>query len=112
MSDQHECKGTIYALATIGSCTECGSHVTHATSGWVIAGLRAARVGDIVICRDGSEAAIIDGAGLLSSYDGKSNALVDSYLSTGNWIVFTPWDDGHPGTYSPVTEEQVARDPS
>lgn len=99
MSDQEQRKGTTYAFATIGARTERGGYVTHATSGLSICGLRAARVGDIVTYHDGSEAAIIDGSGCLSTYSGKCLALVGSHLSNGDRIVFTPWDDGKSGLF-------------
>lgn len=99
MSNQEERKGTMYAFATLGARTERGGYLTHATSGLVICGLRAARVGDIVTYRGGSEAAIIDGAGASSIYGGKSHALVGSRLSNGDRIVFTPWDDGKSGLF-------------
>lgn len=97
-------KGTMHAFATIGARTERGGYLTHATSGLVICGLRAACVDDIVTYRDGSEAAIIDGTGSGPTYDGKCFALVGSRLSNGDCIVFTPWDDGKSGIFVPEGE--------
>jgi uncharacterized Zn-binding protein involved in type VI secretion len=99
MLEQRQCKGTMHAFATLGARTERGGYLTHATSGLVICGLRAARVGDIVTYRDGSEAAIIDGAGAGFVEHGKCGALVGSHLSNGDKIVFTPWDDGASGLF-------------
>lgn len=56
-------------------------------------------MGDIVTYRDGSEAAIIDGAGARLVDHGKCGALVGSRLSNGDRIVFTPWDDGKSGLF-------------
>ncbi|NTZ83699.1 hypothetical protein FCJ61_11975 [Burkholderia metallica] len=86
MNDKHETPTHLFA--TIGSLTERGGRVTSATSGVTLAGLEVARVGDVVTYDDGSEAAIIDGAGDTHS-DGKPFALVGSQLSNGDRIVET-----------------------
>jgi uncharacterized Zn-binding protein involved in type VI secretion len=99
MPEQEQRKGTIYAFATIGARTERGGYVTRATSGLSQCNLKVARVGDVVTYRDGSQAAIIDGAGAMSIYDGKSHALVGSRLSNGDRIVSTPWEDGKSGLF-------------
>lgn len=105
MSDQQNRKGAMYAFATLGARTERGGYVTRATSGLSICGLTVARVGDVVTYRDGSEAAILDGSGSLSSYSGKCLALVGSHLSNGDRIAFTPWDDGKSGLFVPEGEK-------
>jgi len=61
MKDEH--KAPTHLFATIGSLTERGGRVSTATSGLELAGLNVARVGDVVTYDDGSEAAIVDGAG-------------------------------------------------
>ncbi|WP_233863502.1 PAAR domain-containing protein [Paraburkholderia adhaesiva] len=99
MSEQQQRKGEMYAFATIGARTERGGYVTRASSDLAICGLGVALVGDIVTYRDGSEAAIIDGAGILFVDDGKCGALVGSHLSNGDKIVFSPWDDGKDGVF-------------
>src|SRR6185437_10818913 len=99
MSNQEERKGTIYAIATVGARTERGGHVTRVTSRRSVCGLHIALVGDIVTYRDGSEAAIIDGAGKLGVDHGRCVALVGSHLSNGDRIVFTPWDNGKSGLF-------------
>ncbi|MGF6568595.1 putative Zn-binding protein involved in type VI secretion [Paraburkholderia sp. GAS333] len=104
MLEQEKVRGTMYAFATLGARTERGGYLTHATSGLVICGLRAACVGDIVTYRDGSEAAIIDGTGKVPHYNGKCLALVGSHLSNGDSIAFTPWDDGISGVFIPEGE--------
>lgn len=95
----------MYAFATLGARTERGGYLTHATSGLSICGLTVARVGDVVTYRDGSEAAILDGSGSVSSYSGKCLALVGSQLGNGDRIVFTPWDDGDSGLFVPEGEK-------
>lgn len=113
MSDQEQRKGSIYAFATIGAHTERGGYVTRATSGLSQCNLMVARVGDVVTYRDGSQAAIIDGAGSMSIHNGKSHALVGSRLSNGDRIVSTPWEDGKSGLF--VAEGETPRglfDPS
>jgi hypothetical protein len=109
--NQDERKGTMYSLATLGARTERGGYVTRATLGQVICGLRVARVSDVVTYRDGSQAAIIDGSGLLFADHGKCGALVGSTLDNGDTITDSPERDGgaHRDTYEPVTEEQVIR---
>ncbi|SMG57877.1 hypothetical protein [Paraburkholderia susongensis] len=57
-------KGTLPALATFGACKENDGRATRATCGLSICGLTVARVGDVVIYSGGSEAAIIDDAGM------------------------------------------------
>ncbi|CAG4913211.1 PAAR domain-containing protein [Paraburkholderia gardini] len=103
--EQQKREGTTYAFATVGARTERGGYVTHATSGLSICGLYVARVGDVVTYCDGSEAAIVDGSGSRSSYDGKCLALVGSHLSNGDRIVFTPWDDGTSGLFVAAGEK-------
>lgn len=76
MSDQEQRKGTIYAIATIGARTERGGHVTRVSSKRSVCGLHIALVGDIVTYRDGSEAAITDGAGSRGVQNGRCVALV------------------------------------
>ncbi|WP_343665217.1 PAAR domain-containing protein [Paraburkholderia tropica] len=99
MSDQQKRKGKYHAIATIGARTERGGYVTDATSGLVIRNLRAARVGDIVTYGDGSQAVVIDGAGVLGIDCAKPYAVVGSSLSNGDKITSTPWDDGKSGFF-------------
>ncbi|GFZ97889.1 PAAR domain-containing protein [Dyella caseinilytica] len=98
MSNQ-ECKGTMYAFATIGARTERGGYVTRTSSKLSILGFRAALVGDVVTYNDASEAAIIDGSGTRAHERNKCFALVGSRLSNGDRIVFTPWDNGKSGLF-------------
>jgi len=74
-------------FATIGSLTELGGRVTEASSGLKIAGLAVARVNDVVTYDDGSEAAILDGAGYAAVSGDKPFALVGSRLSNGDRII-------------------------
>jgi uncharacterized Zn-binding protein involved in type VI secretion len=90
MSEQEERKSTKYVLATIGPRTERGGCVTSGAA-FRIAGLPVACVGDIVTYSDGSEAVIMDGAGIGLVYEGKPVALVGSSLSNGDRIVSTIW---------------------
>lgn len=113
MSEQEQRKGVMYAFATLGARTERGGYVTRATCGMVICGLRVALVGDIVTYGDGSEAAIIDGAGSLFVDHERSAALVGSRLSNGDKIIFTPWDNGKSGLFVREDESPVGLfDPS
>ncbi|VWB27548.1 hypothetical protein BLA14095_01033 [Burkholderia lata] len=86
MKNEH--KAPTYLFATIGALTERGGRVTTATSSLTLAGLEVACVGDVVTYDDGSEAAIIDGAGNNHS-GGKPFALVGSRLSNGDRIIET-----------------------
>ncbi|CAM2173725.1 PAAR repeat-containing protein [Paraburkholderia sacchari] len=90
MSDQQERKGISYALATIGARTERGGCVTSG-SRFRIGGLAVACVGDVVTYEDGSQAVIVDGAGIAMVYGGAPVALVGSRLSNGDRIVSTIW---------------------
>ncbi|KUY66492.1 hypothetical protein WK39_24165 [Burkholderia cepacia] len=83
-----ELKAPTYLFATVGALTERGGRVTTATSGLTLAGLEVACVGDVVTYDDGSEAAIVDGAGNNHS-GGKPFALVGSRLSNGDRITET-----------------------
>ncbi|HYS65556.1 MAG TPA: PAAR domain-containing protein [Paraburkholderia sp.] len=82
---------TTYLFATIGSLTARGGRVTTASAGSQICGLGIARVGDVVTYEDGSEAAIMDGAGVALVIDGQPAALVGSRLSNGDRIVEALW---------------------
>jgi uncharacterized Zn-binding protein involved in type VI secretion len=86
MKNEH--KAPTHLFATVGALTERGGRVTTATSGLTLAGLEVACVGDVVTYDDGSEAAIIDGAGNNHS-EGKPFALVGSRLSNGDRITET-----------------------
>jgi uncharacterized Zn-binding protein involved in type VI secretion len=97
MSERKEGGQTIYAIATVGARTERGGHVTRVSSRHSICGLHMALVGDIVTYHDGSEAAIIDGAGAAGIQNGRCVALVGSRLANGDRIVSTPWDNGKSG---------------
>ncbi|WP_322061142.1 PAAR domain-containing protein [Paraburkholderia sp. J63] len=90
MSDQQERKGKKYALATIGARTERGGCVTSG-SDFRIGNLRVACVGDVVTYEDGSQAVIMDGAGIAMVFGGKPVALVGSSLSNSDRIVSTIW---------------------
>jgi uncharacterized Zn-binding protein involved in type VI secretion len=96
---QEERKGTTYAFATLAARTERGGYVTRATGGLSICGLRVALVGDLVTYGDGSQAAIIDGAGSLFAESGRCVALVGSRLSNGDRIVSAPWDGKKSGLF-------------
>jgi hypothetical protein len=74
-------------LATIGSPTEQGGRVSRASSGLEVGGLTIALIDDVVTYEDGSEAVIIDGAGVGATYSGKPCALVGSRLSNGDRII-------------------------
>jgi uncharacterized Zn-binding protein involved in type VI secretion len=74
-------------FATIGSLTEQGGRVTGVSSGLKIAGLTVALVDDVVTYEDGSEAVIIDGAGVAAAYGDRPIALVGSRLSNGDRII-------------------------
>ncbi|MFM0078520.1 hypothetical protein P0D72_06465 [Paraburkholderia sediminicola] len=63
-----------YLFATMGSLTERGGRVTTATGGGSYCGLGLACVGDVVTYADGSEAAIMDGAGFMC--DGWSSRCI------------------------------------
>ncbi|MGA7815086.1 PAAR domain-containing protein [Caballeronia sp.] len=78
-----------YLFATIGSLTARGGRVTTATGGPAIADLDMARVGDVVTYPDGSEAVIMDGAGLALVLGGQPAALAGSSLSNGDRIIET-----------------------
>ncbi|CAM2163648.1 PAAR repeat-containing protein [Paraburkholderia sacchari] len=90
MSDQQERKGIRYALATIGARTERGGCVTSGSK-FHLGGLPVACVGDVVTYEDGSQAVIVDGAGIAMVYCGNPVALVGSRLSNGDRIVSTIW---------------------
>lgn len=85
---KNELKAPTHLFATVGALTERGGRVSTATSGLTLAGLEVACVGDVVTYDDGSEAAIIDGAGSNHS-GGKPFALVGSRLSNGDRITET-----------------------
>lgn len=85
---------TKYVFASICSQTKRGGRITTATSGLVVCGLAIACVGDVVTYKDGSEAVIIDGAGLLATSHGKPFALVGSRLSNGDSITESLQDHG------------------
>ena len=74
-------------FATIGSLTGQGGRVTCVSSGLKIAGLTVALVGDVVTYEDGSEAVIIDGAGVAATYGDRPIALVGSRLTNGDRII-------------------------
>jgi uncharacterized Zn-binding protein involved in type VI secretion len=76
-----------HLFATIASLTERGGRVTKATGSISIAGLTIARAGDVVTYEDGSQAVIIDGAGVAMVSCDKPVALVGSHLSNGDRIV-------------------------
>ncbi|CAB3766001.1 hypothetical protein B7G54_13800 [Burkholderia puraquae] len=82
---KNERQAPTHLFATVGALTERGGRVITATSGRTLAGLEVACVGDVVTYDDGSEAAIIDGAGNNHS-GGKPFALVGSRLSNGDRI--------------------------
>ncbi|MFM0130832.1 PAAR domain-containing protein [Paraburkholderia sediminicola] len=84
-----------YLFATMGSLTERGGRVTTATGGGSYCGLGLACVGDVMTYADGSEAAIMDGAGFMCVMDGRPAALVGSSLSNGDRIVETLWKDAY-----------------
>ena len=98
MSDQQERKGTLYAFATIGACTERGGRVSTASK-FRLCGLGIARVGDVVTYPDGSEAVIVDGAGSASTIDNRAAALVGSHLSNGDCIIETLWAELKTGIF-------------
>jgi uncharacterized Zn-binding protein involved in type VI secretion len=83
----HATDETTYLYATIGSLTARGGRVTRVTGGVTVAGLGLARVGDVVTYPDGSEAVIVDGAGLATVIENQPAALVGSNLSNGDRIV-------------------------
>ncbi|RQT12190.1 PAAR domain-containing protein [Burkholderia contaminans] len=78
---------TTYLFATIGARTERGGQVTRVSSAATFDDLGIASVGDIVTYDDGTEAVIVDGAGLAATLDDKPIALVGSRLSNGDCIV-------------------------
>ena len=77
----------IYNLATLGSKTQQGGEVVTATTGINIDGHRIARVGDMVRYPDGTECAIVSGAGIASVHNGQSVALVGSGVANGDTII-------------------------
>lgn len=77
-------------FATIGARTERGGCVTSG-SDFRMCNLRVACVGDVVTYEDGSQAVIMDGAGMAMVFCGKPVALVGSSLSNGDRIVSTIW---------------------
>ena len=85
---KNQLEAPAHLFATVGALTERGGRVTSATSGLTLAGLEVACVDDVVTYNDGSEAAIIDGAGNNHS-GGKPFALVGSRLSNGDRITET-----------------------
>ncbi|QTD89838.1 PAAR domain-containing protein [Burkholderia anthina] len=108
MKNEH--KAPTHLFVTIGSLTERGGRVSTATSGLELAGLQVARVGDVVTYDDGSEAAIVDGAGSTHS-NGKPFALVGSRLSNGDritetlrtsWGIHVPQGQRVPGLFDPA----------
>ncbi|WP_175787676.1 PAAR domain-containing protein [Burkholderia anthina] len=90
---KNELQAPTHLFATVGALTERGGRVTTATSGLTLAGLEVACVGDVVTYDDGSEAAIVDGAGNNHS-GGKPLALVGSRLSNGDTITDSPERQG------------------
>ena len=80
---------TTYLFVTVGSRTGRGGRVTRVTTRAEYQGMALAGVGDTVTYDDGSEATILDGAGLAASWDGKPFALVGSHLSNGDTITET-----------------------
>jgi uncharacterized Zn-binding protein involved in type VI secretion len=79
-----------YFFATAGSRTERGGWIDTVTTEMECQGRLLARVGDIVRYDDGSEATIIDGAGLGAIWEGQPLALVGSRLSNGDRVAETP----------------------
>ena len=73
-------------FATVGSTTERGGRVAVASSGMKLDELAVACVGDLVVYDDGSEARIVDGAGVAAVWRDKPLALVGSSLSNGDRI--------------------------
>ncbi|WP_439891587.1 PAAR domain-containing protein [Ralstonia sp. 25C] len=78
---------TEYPIATLNSVTERGGRVSKVFGNASLYDLGIACVGDIVSYEDGTEATIIDGAGLGAVFSGKPVALVGSRLSNGDRIV-------------------------
>ncbi|RQR29041.1 hypothetical protein DIE23_22620 [Burkholderia sp. Bp9143] len=106
---------TTHLFATIGARTERGGKVTRVSTNATVDDLGLAVVGDIVAYEDGTEATIVDGAGLAAMWEDRPVALVGSHLSNGDRIVTAAQDafgitvrDGEeiPGlfdsTYSPT----------
>jgi uncharacterized Zn-binding protein involved in type VI secretion len=84
MRDEQEAR--TYLFATVGSTTERGGRVTRVSTTATIDGKGLAVVGDIVSYEDGTEAAIIDGAGFAAIWGDKPVALIGSRLSNGDRI--------------------------
>ncbi|SAL80065.1 hypothetical protein AWB68_05773 [Caballeronia choica] len=78
---------TFHAFAAIGSSTERGGRVSRVTTSAHCEGHALARIGDFVLYKDGSEATIIDGAGVAATWEDKPLALVGSHLSNGDTII-------------------------
>jgi len=98
-----------HLLATLGSLTERGGHITQVSTQLAICGHLVARVGDTVTYADGSTATIIDGAGSAFLYLDRPVALVGSHLSNGDRIIETqqsrcgiPADRQIPGLFDPA----------
>jgi uncharacterized Zn-binding protein involved in type VI secretion len=91
MSEQQKSERT-YLFATVGSRTGRGGRITRATTKAEYQGMAFARVGDVVTYDDGSEATIVDGAGLAATWEDKPFALVGSRLSNGDTITETLQD--------------------
>ncbi|WP_164721273.1 PAAR domain-containing protein [Burkholderia stagnalis] len=117
MSEQNPV-ATDYLFATIGSRTERGGWVDRVAGKTSHRGLMLARVGDVVQYDDGSEAVIIDGAGVAAISENKPFALVGSRLSNGDVITQTlvdgagirvTADNPIPGLFDPAYEPPPSR---
>lgn len=84
----------VYVLATVGAKTFRGGEVVTSSTGIVIGGMAAARVGDLVRYPDGTESPIVSGAGYASMSDGKPMALVGSHIENGDVIESSPQNGG------------------
>ncbi|WP_312073344.1 PAAR domain-containing protein [Atlantibacter sp.] len=79
----------IFRIATVGSLSRNGGIIQKVSGNSTAGALQIARVGDKVVYADGSEAAIISGAGKVRVMQGASAALVGSMLDNGDEIIST-----------------------
>lgn len=77
----------VYYMATLGSKTARGGEVVTASTGMVIQKHKVAQVGDIARYPDGSETAIVSGAGFAMQVGGVPMAITGSELENGDHIV-------------------------
>ncbi|WP_180009365.1 MULTISPECIES: PAAR domain-containing protein [unclassified Acinetobacter] len=81
---------TKYYVAFNSAKTKNGGLVRASNHTFKVQGISLALIGDEAIYLDGSTAKIISGAGSLFNVDGRSAALIGSFLENGDEIIDSP----------------------